>query len=232
MRYMMRTPFLIPALCALLFASSAYAESKSNRAAAPWVAFSGAFGFSGELGFGLNADGTESSSASRANPTTGFVINGGYPLLEHFKIGGQLGFHWLQSETMDKSNTDRNFAFDVQILFRPYLTFLNGRLELFLDVIQGLTVMDHEQERFSTISGLVVQPEFGNGIAVTPETFVGWSGQVLLGLEYHFLEMVSAHMKIGYTGWYAVANDKSNEKVAASVQAHQFALIFGAAYTF
>jgi hypothetical protein len=184
------------------------------------------------MGFGLDAESTESSSASRANPTTGFVINGGFPLIDHLKVGGQLGFHWLQSETMDRSNTDSHFAFDVQLLLRPYLTFLNGRLELFLDVIQGLTVIDHEESRFSTISGLVIQPEFGNGIAVTPETFIGWSGQVLLGLEYHFLEMVSAHMKIGYTGWYAVASDSTNEAVKASVQAHQFALVIGAAYKF
>jgi len=223
-------PFLF--IATLLLAVSASAESKSNPAEAPWVAFSGSFGFSGEIGFGLGADGAETSSASRANPTAGFVINGGVPLLDHLKVGGQLGFHWLQSESMDRSNTDRHFAFDFQLLLRPYLTFLNGRLELFADIIQGLTVIDHQEQRFSTISGLVIQPEFGNGIAVVPNTFVGWSGQVLVGLEYHFMTMLSAHMKIGYAGWYAVAKDASNDSIQASVQAHQFALVFGASYTF
>ena len=217
----------------VLFTHSAAAERAKMGSESPWISFGLAFGFSGEMGFGASIDGNDSSSTSRANPTAGFVINGGLPLLPHLKLGGQLGFHWLQSESMDKNNTDRNFAFDLQLLIRPYLTVLGGKVEFFLDVTQGLTVMAHDAERFTTTSGgLSVAPEFGNAVPIVPGTFIGWSGQVLVGAEYHFLDYLSAHLKFGYTGWYAVANDENNDAVKASVQSHQFALILGSSYKF
>ena len=221
-------------LAVLVFFGTAEAHAESNRmgAKSPWVALSTTFGFSGNMGFGADSNGIESSSTSRANPTAGFVINGGFALIEHLKIGGQLGFHWLESESMDRSNTDRNFAFDLQLLIRPYITVLSGKLEFYLDVTQGLTVIGHEEDRFSTISQLAIQPEVGDAISIVPETFIGWSGQILAGVEYHFLKYVSAHVKIGYTGWYAVAKDSAISDVEASVQLHQFALHLGASYKF
>jgi hypothetical protein len=173
----------------------------------------------GEFGFGGEFD-TDKQGDSDARASAGFGAYGVYPLFQYFSVGLNVGFMWNQSKAYDDLDYDKSLWVDISPALIGRVVFAGGRAEANVTIPIGLTV---------SVPGSKTNDFY--------ETGVGWNAGVLVGIDYLVASKFNVGAKLGWQGHGARNEGKSagnglGDYADLDYSVHQFALWFGAGWTF
>lgn len=167
----------------------------------------------GELEIGSNEE------EGDLEPTLGVALFGTHQIWKYIHVGMLVGMGWVQTDSMDDENIDRNFYMDLSPMIMGTYPLLQGALELYAMLPIGLT--------FCIVSDELEDSLFGANI----DTGLGWNVGLLFGASYRIVPHLRLMLEMGWQGRGA-SHDVNPGSFDLDWSMHQLAMRVGAVWEF